>query len=165
LKCAAQNIRLAISEIQERMILLEATLRNNAMISSTLSIAELSTPKDISEALEGAVNGPVKDWTFGAKIIERFSKLHDKLLFVHNQIDNYSEMESDEFLKAVWQSHNFDSNVARLLRSGDILIVNKLLDSLNLHHSFGGELTISVVILNALASILIAIDDKKRIYL
>lgn len=75
LRCAAQNIGLAISEIQERLILLETTLRNNAMISSTLSVADLSTPTNISEALEMAVNGPERDWTFAVKIIERFLKL------------------------------------------------------------------------------------------
>jgi hypothetical protein len=96
LNCAAQNIALVISEIQERMAILETTLRNNAIISSTLSTADLSTPTDISAALEIAVNGPEKDWTFAAKIIERFSFLYQEISDAddcNNQMNNYEKNE------------------------------------------------------------------------
>jgi hypothetical protein len=92
LKAAAQNVALVISEIQEKMAILETTLRSNAIISSTLSIAELSTSTDISAALEIAVNGPEKDWTSVAKIVERFWFLHEEIFDAmdnNNQMDNY----------------------------------------------------------------------------
>jgi hypothetical protein len=45
---SAQNLEIAISEIQERTISLEATLRNNAMISTSLSVSALSSPDDLA---------------------------------------------------------------------------------------------------------------------
>jgi hypothetical protein len=168
LRCAAQNIGLAISEIQERMILLETTLRNNAIISSTLSVADLSTPTNISEALEIAVNGPERDWTFAVKIIERFSIIYTELRETEdydNEMNNYDVMEPDEFLEYVWHGHNFQGNVARLLHSGNISIVTKLLELFNQYFPFGSELIISVEIFDALSCILIEMDDRKWIYL
>jgi hypothetical protein len=81
---SAQKLELAISEIQERMISLEATLRNNTLISSTLSVSALSSPDDLAKALEVALNGPGRDWTFAAKIIERFSFLYSERLEQEN---------------------------------------------------------------------------------
>jgi hypothetical protein len=74
-------------------------------------------------------------------------------------------MEPDKVLEAVWDSHNFDRNVATLLGSRDISIVNKLLELFNTFQPFGSEFTISVEFFVALASILITLDDRKWMYL
>jgi hypothetical protein len=78
---------------------------------------------------------------------------------------HFDAMEPDEFLEAVWDSHNFEINIVRLLGSGDISIVNKLLESFNKFQPFGSEVTLCAAFFDALASILIKVDDRKWMYL
>jgi hypothetical protein len=168
LRQAAQNLELAMSEIHTSMARIENSLKNNAMISSSLSIADLSTPDDISQALQNAVNGPGRDWIFAAKIVERFTSCYWALIESEDDDDSDGdddELEPEEFLQAVWASYNFQRNLARLFCSGNVSIVNKLLESFDHINPFSSEVPLSAKIFDSLASILITVDDRKWIYL
>jgi hypothetical protein len=82
LKQSANNLELAISELQDRMISHEFSLRGrNAIIPSTLSTAD-----DIAVAFHIAVNSPVIDWPLAEMVLERYLFLGTKGLDVNENI-------------------------------------------------------------------------------
>jgi hypothetical protein len=108
------NLKLVISEIQERMTSLEVSLSRNAIIPDNLSNAD-----DLSVALDIAVNGFIMEWPLAETVLERY-------LFL--KTEELDEWGSDDSSYNVWEMDGFESNFAKLLKAGDCWRVRKSLE-------------------------------------
>jgi hypothetical protein len=152
LKKSARNLKLAISEMQDRMTSLEISLSGNAKIPATLS-----TANDIAVAFHIAVNGPLIDWPLAETVLERYSFLGTKGLNV-----NENMFVDSAFGEDVWNYNNFECNVAILLQGEDYWRVRKSVELLMKMVGNKCNLLVSVEIFSSLASILLQEDQVEE---
>jgi hypothetical protein len=157
LKQSANNLELAISELQDRMISHEFSLRGrNAIIPATLSTAD-----DIAVAFHIAVNSPVIDWPLAEMVLERYLFLGTKGLDVNENIfvDNVIGVE-------VWNNDFFLNNLTRLLQGRDCWRVRKSVELLLKMVGNNCNLYVSYQVSNSLTSILLqplrSLEDEEE---
>lgn len=162
MRLSANNIDLAMSEIEERMTSLEVILNRKAVIPTVLSTAD-----DVSVAFHIAMNSPKIDWPFAEFVLERFSLLWtEEKAMIHNKV------EDSAFRQNVWYNNDFDDNMVKLLQEGDCWKVRKSLELLDEIVEDADDLTVSVEIFDSLALILLQpmqsseeYEERKWVYL
>jgi hypothetical protein len=152
LKHATHKLDLIMSEIQERMKVLETLLRKSVVIPPALSTAD-----DISVAFHLAVNGPEINWPFAEEVLQIFVS-HSIERFVSEFEINDTDLEFYIFKESVWKDNEFDDNMVKLLNGGDCWRLRKSLKLLSalVDPEIGNcDFKVSIEIFNSLASVIL----------
>jgi hypothetical protein len=108
-----QNFSLAISEMQDKMILLQEILSRNTVIPMDLLSAD-----EIPLAIQEAANCPEINYALAELALETFSHLWRKAM--ERKFAQGKEWKKKwVFPKAIWATHNFLGNIVKLLKGGD----------------------------------------------
>jgi hypothetical protein len=126
----SRKLKEIVSEIREKMILLENLARRNTRFTPSSSIDDLCIADHMSAAFYLAVNGHEIDWNSAEKVLERFISLTYSMMYESNDIgpsqDSYEEAR--QFMIDVWGNNNFESNVIKLLQAADCWKLKKFLE-------------------------------------
>mmetsp|Transcript_15346 Transcript_15346/g.14719 ORF Transcript_15346/g.14719 Transcript_15346/m.14719 type:complete len:404 (-) Transcript_15346:322-1533(-) len=115
---------LGSDSFQHEIIEIQNNLRTSLEITQRRK-STISTANDVSISFHHAVNGgPHIDWSFAELVLERYSVLWTEELA---KVDNDNVIINSVFEKSVWMNFNFESNLVKLLKSGDSWRVRKSL--------------------------------------
>lgn len=147
LKKSANNLEVAIFEIQEMISSLEGVLRKSKALVPPI----LSTADDISSAFHMAVNCPVINWALAETILERYLFLWTEELATVDNVINKSVLRN-----TTWLMNGFDTNMVKLMGGGDCWRLRKPLEVLSklIDNDRDCDIVVSAEFFDSLASII-----------